>query len=736
MVSSGKFVRTGLPVVPFVMEKSKYDTSIKRISVGTYEKLSLVRKEFGSVTEYNEYFTKGSSDRSNYLELVYSYNPDFFYRYPSDDPKIMALDIEVLTDGSGVFPVASEKPIVAIGVKIVGTNDVKIFAVDKIGDRCDLGIICDLLEYVQDADPDIIATYNGVRFDIDYLMKRMEVHGLSPSVLMRRDFPGTVVQKRNSYDPNIVTPQNFPGRIHWDLWVDVNDDKTLLGMPNKRLKTVANHFGWSNIIDLGRDALSNTAPLVGTDELNEYLASDVILTEKLTGVYLGMKIAVSEIIGVPLREYMTSYSSMISKIIHVRNMHNEYIALDTNSRRYKKLLGNMSYQSAKVALYKDGVELGKDDSLHEYYPDVNKVDFSSQYPSAMMTFNLSPDTTRIMEVREYTGDFKFVTKEGKNLSGKEVKYLWLDVPDANMNKQITIRIDMSKDGFLRKVLNQFKDERGKIKRLMKDNPDDKSLYSQQWAIKVIMNAMYGYEGLATATWGDISVAIATVSLCRYLIEEVERLLGNRKIETDTDGVIINGTVDIDRINEHISKFICDRFKVKSEMGIEMEPVGEGFFYRMKNYVTRNPAGKITRKGVVFKSSRHSRIYDKALNTMIDAVMKRLDKDQIWEVIKKVKDMSQYDLTDFIMSARLNYDVEEYSDPNAMQATLARQAMEELGIEVGKGGTVDYIVTKGGKFTVASLVSSKSEVDFGYYENDIDKILTVFALSNIRQMELF
>lgn len=739
MVVSGSFINTGLPILPFTLQVSNENTKLIRETIGKHEQVFLERKEFDSISEFNKHYVIGKSKKLDYLEQVYSYKSEFFYGYPSNDPKIMSLDIEVLTDGSGVFPRAKEKPVVAIGVKMVG-EPIRIFSVKTVSDYCDFSIIWDMIDFISENDPDIIATYNGIRFDIDYLMKRMEVHNINPNVIARTGMTGISLHGKDDIDLDIVSPSNIPGRIHWDLYRDVDHDQTLLGMPNKRLKTVASHFEWSDVIDLGREALSNTSTLVGTDELDEYLGSDVQLTENLTGVYIDNHLAVANLIGLPLREEMTMYSSLVSKVLHIRNLSDKYVAVDTNKDRYNKMLGTMRYESARVAIYspdEGGRELNEDECLQKYFPDVNKVDFSSQYPSAMMTFNLSPDTTEIIEVRPYTGIFNSIKKVGvSKKTGKNVEYLWLDIPDANAQKQIIIRVDLSYNSFLRRVLSELKVERLKIKALMKDDPNNKTLYSRQWAIKVIMNTIYGYEGLITSSWGDLGVAIGIVGICRYLITEVERYLGNIKVAVDTDGVIIIGTTDIDVLNKHMSEFIMSKFGIESDMGIEFEEVGEAVFYRMKNYITRDKNGKITRKGVVFKSSRHSRIYDRVLNKIIDGYMNRLSDSDMWELIKDVRNMEQYTLTDFIMSASLRQAVEEYGNPGQMQPVLARQAAESLGINIGIGDSIDYVVTKGKNYTLASMVNDRVQIDFDYYRDDIDKILNVFGIKEINQMTLF
>ena len=157
----------------------------------------------------------------------------------------------------------------------------------------------------------------------------------------------------------------------------------------------------------------------------------------------------------------------------------------TNEQRYKDRLGTISYESAKVAIYDEGEKV---DALKRYFPKVYKIDFSSQYPSAMDTFNLSPETVSLMDIKEYSGVFQAKNKDD---------YLWLNIPDKNMELDLVIRIYIKEDGFLRSEFRKLKAIREELKAASKKEPDNKLLYSKQWAVKVLMNSIYGYEGLAS-----------------------------------------------------------------------------------------------------------------------------------------------------------------------------------------------------------------------------------------------
>lgn len=234
-------------------------------------------------------------------------------------------------------------------------------------------------------------------------------------------------------------------------------------------------------------------------------------------------------------------------------------------------------------------------------------------------------------------------------------------------------------------------------------------------------------------WGELSVAIATVGLCRWLVERTWEYLGKSVIEIDTDGLMVSEEPDIDAINSFLNQLIMDTFKLKSSMELELEYLGKGFFLKAKNYILEDE-GEMTLKGAIFKSSRYSGVYNRAMKEISRAVMDGVE--DVWPIVKGLKDFSSYRLDDYIMSASVKQPTNEYANPNALQPRLARQAMDRLDTEIGEGDSIDYVVARGRQYTIASLVSSTGEIDTTYYENEIDKVLDIFGLAEVHQLDLF
>jgi DNA polymerase elongation subunit (family B) len=273
---------------------------------------------------------------------------------------------------------------------------------------------------------------------------------------------------------------------------------------------------------------------------------------------------------------------------------------------------------------------------------------------------------------------------------------------------------------------------------MKLHPDDKVLNSKYWAVKVLMNSIYGYEGQASSRWGELPVAMATVGLCRWIVEQVESMMIEHLIEVDTDGIYIDFDPDIDTVNKRMSGIIEKTFGVQSRMDIELEEFDDGYFYRTKNYILRHN-GKLHVKGNAFKSSKHSRVYEKATQVACEFILDTgatIGNQDLWfkrnDLVRKLTDWDSYELTDFIKHVTLDKDPDMYVNQNVMQVKLAEQAKKYLSQELHSGDGVDYIVTTRGRdnkeYTIAPRVTDRRQVYLDYYEGELETLLTALGFS--------
>ncbi len=529
------------------------------------------------------------------------------------------------------------------------------------------------------------------------------------------------------------------------------------GIKSKGLKSVSAWYGFQ-ALSLGDD-VENTQALIGTPQLREYLTSDVNATKVVSDVYLPNAIALAELMQVPLGSIVGCFPSFIPKIICARHCKRlNLIPLDSNKERYGNNRededGNSTGEIEPGRIYTLGSRFeGAIVEAHKfgYIKNLYKVDFSSYYPSAIRTWNLGPDTTRITGLKELTGKYSFYRKS---------KFMILDIPDQNFNKNIEITIDMSKIGFLKEEIEKLSNERTRLKQLLKEaktKAETDAYDSRQIAIKVVMNSIFGMLGSTFTSYGDMATAIAITGMCRWTTRFTLSLLGESVVGTDTDGMIVDKDVDIDNINKQIAEHIKDNQGVTSYMALDKDEIIDGYFYRMKNYAIRKiKKGKtvIEKHGVAFKSSKQAGVCDTILDTVCQMTLDQSVTDHLLTATK-LKNLKQYPLSAFKFRVTFSKDLKGYKNGMSLQRVVGLQVEERLKTKVEDGLQVDYFVTKkappckalqealkenkGKKdhyYTISQYVDSADQLDERYYLEQIDKLFAIFDWKINPQLELF
>jgi len=287
------------------------------------------------------------------------------------------------------------------------------------------------------------------------------------------------------------------------------------------------------------------------DVLEELNIDDARCCYELARLYLKNIYAMCEEQAVPLNLMAARspshqpnwfYGQAYAELGIVSNKPNfeRYVDVVTRNRAPDGKLGK-PYQAALVRCFRTGT-----------FYNVKHKDFESFYPSIMMEYNLSPETVTLVCMKPYTGEYHIQKYEN---------YWIIEVPDVpklkgkpnwNAARQIVCRVDMTHDSVTKKKLVWIRKERFKLKREYKRTKDEK-LYSRQYALKVIQNKLYGYNGMKWALYGNVLVAILIVALARYhmmlelkkpeygktvVVDGIE--VGDKVIEVDTDGFYYEG----------------------------------------------------------------------------------------------------------------------------------------------------------------------------------------------------
>lgn len=743
-----------LPERPYILEKRKgpEEGTKEYTDLGTKKPVHLLRHEFDSQEEakklYGTTYNQQEISRTNLyynriLDQILLDHPDFFKNeeFCQTEPlRALIIDIECLSDGSGVFPKPNHTPIISIGCMEMTITDTEILTgsakafMNFSKEKQDEQILRDFLEYYAAYDPDIVVGYNIKYFDVPYIMGRLAQYkdkktdrflkGLSPTVLTRS---GKLPFLRE--EEGKEAKYNLHGRVIMDLMENVLKDQSLLGIKDKKLKTVGKWFkyGRHEIVELDTRDMRK---YVNTPELKGYQVSDLFLEgDCLFRNYFPQQLTMAEMMGMPLENVINGYSSTIPKIYTGRRcVEIGLIPTDNNMDRYcvdiidkennvvEKGLGDTKFEAAYVDILKKG-----------RFGTVYKVDFASLYPSIMVTFNLGPDTVKMSNHCLPYDPSRFEILKGKD-------GLVIEVPDANFRRNLLITVDLKKDSFIKKDMLALFDLRQEIKKKMKKAVEGSSewisLNSRNWAVKVLMNSIFGFEGLKYARFGDMATGVAIVAIGRWVIKKAVDRIKDKVIEVDTDGIYVDADVSAEEMNTMVAGLVAEATGQRSFLRFEKEGPWVGYFYKAKNYVLKK-GDKYDFHGVSMKSSRACGIYDKAIRRIADAVLADISQSELKAEIQKIRDIGSYELPDFLMHLRIGQAA--YEKEGSLQVTLMNQAAQILKRPVGAGESIDYYKTNHDEgYHVSELVKDKSEMDQTYYIEVVEKAQGIFGLEDIHK----
>ena len=621
-----------------------------------------------------------------YIERVLIDEPDFFRRFPHGRaPRLMYVDVEQLTSGGG-FPTEKD-PLIAVG-----------WAVDDKEAECVLGdgtsdrdILEAFAQAVEREDPDVFVGYNLRGYDMPILVKRMRANGIDPRRLSRGE--------RGISEDDEDGPE-FEGRLQYDVFQSVKLDQTLHGIKDLKLKTVG---AWMKFPVVKED-VTDTRALVGTQRLRDYNLNDVRLTRNLARIYWRNFVALAELYGAPLNVILRSTSIFHTTILQGRVMFNaqpRIVSDGTNEERYRHLFdqtGGVAFVGGIVEIYQRGL-----------FEPLWKVDFSSMYPSIMVSLGCGADNTR------FVGEEKL----GPFASRKEGERRVYSIPDESRGKNLLVEIAGVSPMALE--LKRLLKLRMEIKKRAKDakDPDERDrLNAQQNVIKVVLNSIYGNMASSFARYGSLPVAVAIVGTARRLIRVVEEVLGDSKVETDTDGIYASREVDLDAVNKAVDGFVRAEMGGENFLRLDMESYKAGYFHERKSYLLLHHDGRIEKHGVAFKASSQCGVFDKTLAAVSETLL--TGKGDPRAVGRAAFDLAQYAPEDFIMRVRLGKSLDDYAAENAVGAQVARKYQQLYGREPKKGEQFEYVKTSQGYEPPTEEAMKRLDKD--YYKGLVETVL--------------
>lgn len=353
------------------------------------------------------------------------------------------------------------------------------------------------------------------------------------------------------------------------------------------------------------------------------------------------------------------------------------------------------------------------------YENLGIFDFTSYWPSIIVTFNLSKSTM---------------------LEKKEKNSFEVDLEDK--------KVYFSKEqGFFPQMLQEIIEKRKKYKKELAQK-FDVIKKARSNAFKLLANASYGYMGFFGARYYCPEASASATSISRDFIKKIIDKINNegyKTIYSDTDSIAF-------LLNKNSKEKTLDFLKkLNSELPGVMELEHEDFYKRgiwvtkrtgefgaKKKYALITDNGKLKIRG--FETVRRDwcilarNTQNKILRMVLEDGNEKKAFEYIKEIIKEVKER-KIDLKDMTIRTQLKKLITEYK--SITPHVVAAQKMVEREIPVDMGSLIEYYIseTEGKKKLVrdkVKLIDEKGEYDIKYYlEHQIlPAVENIFQVFNI------
>jgi len=261
------------------------------------------------------------------------------------------------------------------------------------------------------------------------------------------------------------------------------------------------------------------------------------------------------------------------------------------------------------------------------------------YPTILITFWYSPENIYDVHIHPNVKMDDWVDITGNKISIWD-KYLGI----------ITVKVDMNKGSVTREELIKLRKWRDDVRKTK-----TKAAYSQQWSIKVIMNAIPGYHGMGFARCGCYPIAAHVTGHGRHWIDKGTRFLSGQAklgafvvpIERDTDGIYYEAEHDYCKDVEDLVRDLIPKPFDPEYIKVANDNYPAGIFYEDKGYVLKKADGKLLFHGSGLKGRHIPNLCDKAAEVIVHGIF---DKDDIVGLLNALgKEMRSYPQEDFVMT---------------------------------------------------------------------------------------
>ncbi len=594
--------------------------------------------------------------------------------------KILAFDCEMATLSGYGMPSAKNDPITIISAAYtegIGKEvKAKLFMMEEEEwtEKGDKKVITDFLNFVAQFQPDVIVGYNSDAFDWQYIRERAKMHRIRLTV----GADGSTVQydkERGGALPGV----NITGRLNVDLFKLAKRD--LDSVKVKKLENVAEYLGVMKkservnltpreITDYWVDASPSSA---ARQQLYEYAKADAVSTLGIAEKMLPLQIELSKMIGYPLDE----------------------VAKMGRGRQVEAFLTAEAFKKGELVPPKRGAEktfeggfvLPPEKGLHE---NVIALDFSSMYPTIMISFNISPDT--------------FVEARGAE-------------PESNLHiaPEVGYAFRKTPDGFFKRIMSDLIARRRAIKAEMKKHDKKSGQYRlldiQQQSIKILTNSFYGYTGWSAAKFYKRECAEATTAWGRHFIKrtvEVAEKLGFDVIYGDTDSIFAKLPLapdaaakegDIKAATWEKAREVSARISEELPLELEIQDFFKAIFFtgKKKRYAALTDKGEIIVRGLEVRRGDWCELAKEVQTKVIELILKQKDPEAAAKYAKTaIQDVKEgkISIDQLTIYKTLTRKISSYETKQAHVMAAERALTSSSRIVYEVGSKIPYVIIKG------------------------------------------
>jgi DNA polymerase I/DNA polymerase-2 len=617
-------------------------------------------------------------------------------------PKVLAFDIETEEFKIGKGEILMISLISDNFKKVISwKKDSSLEFVEKVKDESEL--IEKFVEYIKKLSPDFLVGYFSDGFDLPYLKARAEKNKIKLNLGIDNSQP--------TFSRGSMLTGKIDGIVHIDLLRFIQTAYSqYMQSETLSLNEVANEFLGESKKDF-EFKHSSKLNKEEWDKYFEYNLQDSLLTFRLFNKMWPDLLEFTRIMQEPI--FNVSRNGMSSNvedyIIHNLNRFNEIPEKRPTYDEINERRNRERYEGAFVFQPSPGL-----------YEDLAMFDFTSYWPSIIVTFNLSKSTY---------------------LEKKEDDCLEVDIEDKRyyFSKKI---------GFFPMMLKEIIEKRKQYKKeLSKDFNSLKKARSN--AFKLLANASYGYQGFFGARYYCKEASEATTAISREWIKKIIDKInqkGYKVIYGDTDSIsfLLNK-----KTKEETKKFLEE---INSELPGIMELDLEDFYKRgiwvtkrtgefgaKKKYALINHQDKLKIRGFETVRRDWCRLARETQNEILKMILKEGNEEKALEylkgIIKKLKSR-KVELKDLIIKTQIKKSLDEYKA--ITPHVIAAKKMIERKIPLSQDSLVQYYIAENqGKKSLirekVKLPDEEGEYEIDYYLKHqilpaVENILQVFNVN--------